>query len=36
MVFENRVLRVIFEPERKDVTFDCRRLLGGELHDLHC
>jgi hypothetical protein len=34
-VFENRVLRRIFGPERKEVTEEWRRLHTKELHDLY-
>jgi hypothetical protein len=34
-VFENRVLRRIFEPERDEVTGEWRKLHNEELHDLH-
>jgi hypothetical protein len=34
-VFENRVLRRIFGPERVEVTGQCRKLHGGELHNLY-
>jgi hypothetical protein len=33
-VFENRVLRNIFEPERDEVTGEWRRLHNEELCDL--
>jgi hypothetical protein len=33
-VFENRVLRRIFGPKRKDVTGDWRKLHNEELHNL--
>jgi hypothetical protein len=33
-VFENRVLRRIFEPKRDEVTGECRKLRNEELHDL--
>jgi hypothetical protein len=35
MVFENRVLRRIFDPKRDDVTGDWRKLLNDELHNLY-
>jgi len=35
-MFENRVLREIFEPKRDEVTSDWRRLHNGELRDLYC
>jgi hypothetical protein len=34
-VFENRVLRRIFGPKRKEVTGDWRRLHNEELHNLY-
>jgi hypothetical protein len=34
-VFENRVLRRIFGPNRDDVTGDRRKLHNDELHNLH-
>jgi hypothetical protein len=34
-VFENRVLRRIFGPERDVVTGDWRKLHSGELHNLY-
>jgi hypothetical protein len=34
-VFENRVLRRIFGPERDEVTGDWRRLHNEELNDLY-
>jgi hypothetical protein len=34
-VFENRVLRRIFGPERDEVTGDWRKLHNEELHDLY-
>jgi hypothetical protein len=34
-VFENRVLRRTFGPERDEVTRDWRKLLNEELHNLH-
>jgi hypothetical protein len=33
-VFENRVLRGIFGPERDEVTGEWRKLHSGELHNL--
>jgi hypothetical protein len=33
-VFENRVLRRIFEHKKDEVTGDWRKLHGGELHNL--
>ena len=35
MVFENRVLKRIFEPKRDEVTGEWRKLLNEELNDLH-
>jgi hypothetical protein len=34
-VFENRVLRRIFEPKRDEVTGQWRKLRNEELHDLY-
>jgi hypothetical protein len=34
-VFENRVLRRIFEPKRNEVTGDWRKLHNEELHNLY-
>jgi hypothetical protein len=34
-VFENRVLRRIFAPERDEVTGEWRRLHNEEINDLH-
>jgi hypothetical protein len=34
-VFENRVLRRIFGPQRDEVTGECRKLHKGELHNLY-
>jgi hypothetical protein len=34
-VFENRVLRRIFGPERDEVTGEWRRLHNEELYDLY-
>jgi hypothetical protein len=34
-VFENRVLRRIFEPKRDEVTGDLRKLHNEELHNLY-
>jgi len=34
-VFENRVLRRIFEPKGEEVVGDWRRLHNEELHSLH-
>jgi hypothetical protein len=33
-VFENRVLRRIFEPKRDEVMGDWRKLLNEEFHNL--
>jgi hypothetical protein len=35
-VFENRVLRRIFEPKRDKVTEEWRKLHNEELNDLYC
>jgi hypothetical protein len=35
-VFENRVLRKIFGPERDEVTEEWRKLHYEELNDLYC
>jgi hypothetical protein len=35
-VFENRVLRGIFESKRDEVTGEWRKLYNNELHDLYC
>jgi hypothetical protein len=35
MVYENRVLRGIFRPEREEVVGDWRRLHSEELHSLN-
>jgi len=35
-VFENMVLRRIFEPRRDEVTGEWRRLYNEELNDLYC
>jgi hypothetical protein len=35
-VFENRVLKSIFEPKRDEVTGDWRKLHNEELCDLYC
>ena len=35
MVFENRVLRRIFGPERDEVTGEWRRLHNKELYNLY-
>jgi hypothetical protein len=34
-VFENRVLRRIFGPQRDEVTGEWRKLHNEELHDLY-
>jgi hypothetical protein len=34
-VFDNRVLRRIFEPKRDEVTGEWRKLHNKELHDLY-
>jgi hypothetical protein len=34
-VFENRVLRGVFEPKRVELTGQCRKLHSGELHNLY-
>jgi hypothetical protein len=34
-VFENSVLRIIFGPERDEVTGEWRKLQSGELHNLY-
>jgi hypothetical protein len=34
-VFENRVLRRIFGPERNEVTGECRKVHNEERHDLY-
>jgi hypothetical protein len=34
-MFENRVLRRIFEPKRDEVTGEWRKLHNEELHDLY-
>jgi hypothetical protein len=34
-VFENKVLRRIFEPKRDEVTGGCRKLHNEELRDLY-
>jgi hypothetical protein len=34
-VFENRVLRGVFEPRRDEVTGEWRKLHNDELNDLH-
>ena len=35
-MFENRVLRGIFEPKRDEVTVEWRKLHNEELNDLYC
>ena len=35
-VFENRVLRRIFEPKRDEVTEEWRKLHNEELNDMYC
>ena len=35
-MFENRVLRRIFEPKRDEVTGKRRKLHNEELNDLYC
>jgi len=35
-MFEKRVLRRIFGPNRSELTGDCRKLHNEELNDLHC
>jgi hypothetical protein len=35
MVFENRVLRRIFEPKRNEVIGEWRKLYNKELNDLY-
>ena len=35
-VFEKRVLRRIFGPERDEVTGELRKLHNEELNDLYC
>jgi hypothetical protein len=34
-MFENRVLRRIFGPERDEVTVEWRKLYNAELHNLY-
>ena len=34
-MFESRVLRNVFGPERDEDTGGCRQLRSNELHDLH-
>ena len=36
IVFENRVLRRVFQPRRDEVTGEWRRLHNEELNDLYC
>jgi hypothetical protein len=36
MLFENRVLKRIFEPKRDEVTGGWRKLHNEELHNLYC
>jgi len=36
MVFENRVLRIIFGPKRNEVTGEWRKLHNEGLNDLYC
>jgi len=35
-VFDNRVLRIIFEPKRDEVTEEWRKLHNEEISDLYC
>jgi hypothetical protein len=35
MVFENRVLRGMFDPKRDEVTGEWKKLQNGELHNLY-
>jgi hypothetical protein len=35
MLFENRVLRIIFGPKRDEVTREWRKLHNEELHNLY-
>jgi hypothetical protein len=35
-MFENRILRRIFEPKRDELTAVLRKLHNEELHDLYC
>jgi hypothetical protein len=35
-VFENKVLRRIFRPERDEVTVEWRRLLNKQLYAVYC
>jgi hypothetical protein len=34
-VFENRLLRAIFEPKRQKKAEGCKRLYNEKFHDLH-
>jgi hypothetical protein len=34
-VFENRVLRIIFEPKKEEVAGDCRRLHNEDLRNFY-
>jgi hypothetical protein len=34
-VFQNRILRRIFEPKRDEVTGECRKLHNEELHNFY-
>jgi hypothetical protein len=34
-VFENRLLKRIFDPKRDEVTGECRKLYNEEPHDLY-
>jgi len=34
-IFDNKVLRKLLEPKRKDVTGDWRELDNNEFHDLY-
>jgi hypothetical protein len=36
VLFENRVLRILFEPKRDEVTGEWRKLFKSELNDLYC
>jgi hypothetical protein len=35
-VFENRLLRIIFEPRRAEVTGSWRKLQSYEIHNFYC
>jgi predicted ATP-grasp superfamily ATP-dependent carboligase len=35
-LFENRVLKIIFGPERDEITGELRRLHNEELNNLYC